>query len=84
MKRSLTILFALTLTHSLFSPLTAQQTAADAIIVRVYDFAGIQQTRLRAPSRKPTTSSPAPTSVLPGSTAPWTRSGDWPIRSATR
>lgn len=41
MKPSLTVLFALTLTHSLLSPLTAQQTATDAIIVRVYDFAGI-------------------------------------------
>ncbi len=41
MNRSLTILFALTLSHSFFSPLTAQQIAPGAIIVRVYDFAGI-------------------------------------------
>jgi len=46
MKRSLTVLFALTLTHSFFSPLTAQETGGDAIIVRVYDFAGTQSDEL--------------------------------------
>jgi len=48
MTRSLTILFALTLSHSFFAPLSAQ----DAITIRVYDFTGIPSQELSRAQRE--------------------------------
>ena len=46
MKRSLTALLALTLTHSLSSPSIAQQNSPDALTIRVYNFADVAANEL--------------------------------------